>query len=46
MKTIPRQRGESQVLALCLLIIVVAIIFYLFFTGEMGTSVHTIGEML
>lgn len=40
------QRGESQTLALCLLAIVVAIILYLFWAGEMGSSAHTIGEVL
>lgn len=40
------QRGESQTLAIFLLVVVVAIILYLFWTGEMGSSAHTIGEVL
>ena len=39
------QRGESQVLALFLLAIVAAIIFYLFWAGEMSTSAHTASEV-
>jgi hypothetical protein len=38
MKKIFYQHGESQTLTLCLLVIVIAIICYLFFTGEIGTS--------
>jgi hypothetical protein len=40
------QRGESQTLAIFLLVIVAAIIAYLFWADEMGTSAHTIGEVL
>jgi hypothetical protein len=40
------QRGESQALALFLLVIVAAIITYLFWTGEIGTSAHTASEVL
>lgn len=40
------QRGESQTLALCLLVIVAAIILYLFWAGELGSSAHTISEVL
>lgn len=40
------QSGESQTLALFLLVIVAAIILYLLWTGEMGSSAHTIGEVL
>ena len=40
------QKGESQVLALFLLAIVVIVVVYLLWTGEMGTSAHTAGEVL
>lgn len=46
MMTIQYQRGESQTLALFLLVIVAAVILYLIWAGEMGSSAHTIGEVL
>ncbi len=47
MKTNPMfyQRGESRPQALFLLVIVCAIIFYLFYTGEMNVGTHTVGEV-
>lgn len=40
------QQGESHALALFLLVIVAAILIYLFWAGEMGSSAYTIGEVL
>lgn len=39
------QRGESRPQALFLLVIVCAIIFYLFYTGEMNVGTHAVGEV-
>ncbi len=39
------QKGESQALALFLLAIVMVIIVYLLWTGEIGTSAHTLREV-
>ncbi|MGJ8619054.1 MAG: hypothetical protein ACSHWN_01880 [Methylophilaceae bacterium] len=46
MKTVIYQRGESQVLTLLLLAIVITTIMYLIWSGEIGSSVHTFSEVL
>lgn len=46
MKLKHNQKGESQALALFLLAIVMVIVVYLIWSGEMGTSAHTIKEVL
>jgi hypothetical protein len=45
MKFYYSQKGESQALALVLLAIVMMIIVYLLWSGEMGTSAHTFSEV-
>jgi hypothetical protein len=40
------QRGESQALALFLLVVVAAIITYLFWTGDIRVNTHLASDVL
>jgi hypothetical protein len=46
MKIAKYQIGESQVLTLCLLVIVIVTIVYLIWSGEIGSSAYTFSEVI